>query len=305
MYFGSFAIFVHNNSINNGMVTAINPFSKQWDQIAMGLKSMTPNQNDPFVCDGDFSHYDGSMLTDFAWAILDIINNWYDDEHQGVRQILWLEIVNSRHLFNNIVYEWFGGMSSGNPLTLIINCMNNQLIHRYVFYKHHSRLLRFDDNVKLYVTGDDLAMAVSDKCKPTFNGVTIQKMMEEIGYTYTSADKTSGVVPFKRLSEITFLKRSFRYEKLLNRYLGCLDINSIIEIPLWTKNKESLAIFESNLKEFFDELSLHNEKVWNQYALKYIKAVETLAPQITCDGTLYWTRAQRLQNKLGEVLPFH
>ncbi len=299
IYFGRFMHWIHENSIKHGMVTAINPFSLQWDEIAFGLKTYDLSAN-PMVCDGDFSHYDGSMLTDVGKRILDIINEWYSDGNEEIRRVLWMEVTNSRHIFDNYIYEWHGSLASGNPITLIVNCMNNQIIHRYCFYSRHSRILKFHECVKLYVTGDDLIMAVKDEFKATFNGISVQAMMSEIGYVYTSASKDDTVVAFKRLSEATFLKRGFRFEPTLNRYVGPLDLKSILEIPLWTKKHDSYAILLQNLVEFFDELSLHSASTWEMYAPKYQRAVQLLLPGVTLDGTIAYTRAKRLASKLNQ-----
>jgi len=299
-YFGRFAQFVHLNSVSHGMVTTINPYSRRWDEIAQAVKSRSDGR-DPPVCDGDFSKFDGSMLTDFAWAILQIINEWYDDGNDRIREVLWLEVVNSRHIVNNVIYEWFGSLPSGNPLTLIINCMNNQLIHRYCFYKAFGFNLKFDDHVTLFVTGDDLLMAVSNSFKELFNGVTVKDMMLEIGYVYTSSDKTSDVVKFKKLSEVSFLKRSFRYEKARNRYIACLDITSVREIPLWSKKGDYLAVASSNVEDFLNELSLHDIDTWKKYHKQYASAIELFMPDSEVISSLHMTKRRRMDIVLGET----
>lgn len=304
MYFGAFAQWIHSNSGRNGMVTAINPFSSQWDEMAHHIRAKD-SSNDPLACDGDFKHYDASMITDFAEEILHIINSWYNDDNDDIRNMLWLELINSRHIFNNIVFEWFGALPSGHPLTLIINCMNNHLIHRYVFFTNISTTVKFSTQVLLYVTGDDVLMAVSDAYKDKFNGVVVSTLMDQIGYIYTSANKEAEIVPFKKLSEVQFLKRSFRYEPLLGRYVGPLDIDSIVEIPLWTKKNDSLAITESNINEFLDELCLHSDEVWNKYAPDFQKAVQTLFPEFSQDNRVMDSRDQRLGTKMNvEINPF-
>lgn len=303
-YFGAFMQWIHQNSIVNSMVTAINPFSTQWDNIAYNLKR-TSTARDPWVCDGDFSHYDASTLTVFAWHILDIINEWYDDGNDQIRRVLWLEIVNSRHLFNNVVYEWFGAIPSGNPFTLIFNCMNNALIHRYAFYSVIPTTVTFHKVVTIYFTGDDVLMAVIDEFKDKFNGLVVQEQMANIGYVYTSATKEDKVVPWKRLSEAQFLKRSFRFDKYLSRYVGPLDINSVTEIPLWTKKHDALSITYSNINEFFDELSLHDDSTWDMYAPDYQHAVQTLFPEFCEANGVMESRLQRFQRKMdAEILVF-
>lgn len=304
MYFGAFAMFIHTNSGKNSMVTSINPFSGSWNNIAQDLSKFSTDP-DPLVCDGDFAHFDGSLLTEFADAILDIINKWYNDGNHEIRKILWMEVTNSRHISGNIIYEWFASLISGHPLTLIINCMNNLLLHRYGFYQRHSRLVKFHKEVAIFVTGDDVIMSVSDKYKQSFNGIVVQEMMAKIGYTYTSATKDDEVVDFKPLSQAQFLKRSFRMEPLLGQYIGPLDLKTVVEIPLWTKKHDSLAITVSNITEFFDELSLHDQSVWDTWAEKYKHAIHTLFPEFYDNHLLNCNRVQRLGYKFDtELSPF-
>lgn len=304
MYFGAFTAFIHSNSIKNSMVTSINPFSESWNTIAQDLSKFDLG-NEPQVCDGDFAHFDGSMLTEFAEEILYIINKWYDDGNDEIRRILWMEVVNSRHIFGNIIYEWFASLVSGHPLTLIINCMTNLLAHRYCFYSAHPRTVKFHEVVVIKVTGDDVIMSVAQDYRHSFNGVVIEGLMRMLGYTYTSATKDDTIVPFKPLTEAQFLKRSFRFEPLLGQYIGPLDLKTVVEIPLWTKKHDSLAITISNITEFFDELCLHDQTTWDTLAEKYKYAVHTLFPEFYDNHLLNCDRIQKLSYKFDtELCPY-
>jgi len=216
-----------------------------------------------------------------------------------------LEVTNSRHIYGNVIYEWFGSLVSGHPLTLIINCMTNLLAHRYCFYSVHPKSVKFHEVVSIKVTGDDVIMSVAQAYRETFNGVVIQDLMLKLGYTYISATKDDTIVPFKRLTEAQFLKRTFRFEPLLGQYIGPLDLKTIVEIPLWTKKHDSLAITISNITEFFDELCLHDDVVWDTLGEKYKFAVHTLFPEFYDNHILNSDRIQRLSYKFDiELCPY-
>lgn len=133
---------------------------------------------------------------------------------------------------------------------------------RYCYYRlvpsiHH---FSFDTHVKLFVLGDDNIFSFSHLIKGWFNEQTIGPTMKELGLTFTPASKTSNDFLYRKLEELSFLKRGFCYEPLVSRYIGPLDRKSIDDIPLWTKKgSQRTQIFIDNVSEYLGELSLHPE----------------------------------------------
>lgn len=54
-------------------------------------------------------------------------------------------------------------------------------------------------------------------------------------FEYTAEDKSSNPPPVRPLQELTFLKRGFRFEPKVQRYVAPLALESILEMPYWTK----------------------------------------------------------------------
>lgn len=57
--------------------------------------------------------------------------------------------------------------------------------------------------------------------------------MKEFLLTYTSETKEGTVPDYRSINEVTFLKRGFRWEPRLGRYVGPLEMDTIIEMPYW------------------------------------------------------------------------
>jgi hypothetical protein len=71
-------------------------------------------------------------------------------------------------------------------------------------------------------------MSVIDGCD-WFNHTSISDVLASWGITYTMADKEAKSIPYIDISECSFLKRSWRYEKELDFFVCPLDEDSIIK----------------------------------------------------------------------------
>lgn len=276
-YFGSFVLWCQVNHTRNGFAVGANPYSTDWQDIANRLlrfgHSGTRN-----IGAGDFSKYDGSEKPAIHWPILDMINHWYSDGNDRVREVLWLEVVNSRHIHDDLVYEWVSSNSSGCPLTTLINNLYNRFTAMYVWYKGHDfslvSLYSFHDNVTYITLGDDNVFAVNPPFSHIFNEAAMASGVSDLGMTYTTETKEAVTGQLRNITEVSFLKRSFRYEPLYDRYCAPLDMTTILESPYWTKDSnDSDVIAIDNLNNSLRELALHPDPVWKEWAPKLINSL--------------------------------
>lgn len=165
--------------------------------------------------------------------------------------------------FNGDLVEFFGSNPSGQPLTVIINCLVGSLYMRFAFLRLHprqsspemTRLKDFRVYVNLVTYGDDMAAGSGASW---FNHTDIALELRKIGIVYTMADKTSESVPFLDISQITFLKRSWRYEPELDAHVAPLDEDSIHKmlttwIPSASVNEfaQAEAVIGTAVREYF------------------------------------------------------
>lgn len=288
-YFGSFSLWFAKNNIDNGCAVGLNPYSLDWNKLAAKMLSKGGTHKNKRYGAGDYKAFDGSEKARIHWAILDIIQLFYRqsaksmnaeelaqlDKECQVRHILWLEVVNSIHLVRGVLMMWINSLPSGHPLTTIINNMYNHIAMRYCWITLHSNELRsvwsFDDHVYLCTMGDDQIFAVSEERADIFTEANISKAMGELGLTYTSDTKDGVNVNLREMCDITFLKRTFRWNTDLKRWVAPLDHDTIEEICYWTKpgiNKDSIVV--DHCDSMILEWSIHGREWFNEWTPKLL-----------------------------------
>ena len=284
MYFGAFANWYTKNRILNGSAIGVNPYSKEWNFIANRMNQFGVGKSNMGA--GDYSAYDGSEKPVVHDAILSIINDWYDDGdiNRLIRTVLWAEVVNARHMNRDVFYSAVMSLPSGHPLTALINTMYNAIAFRYCWYRANenslSSLKHFTENVYTIMLGDDNIYSVSHDFQHVFNDAGLQVWMKEFGLTYTNESKTEQALDLRKLEEISFLKRKFRFEPRLSNYVAPLDIDVVLEMPYWTRKGHSVSVTESNVETSIMELALHGEDLYNTWAYKIRDAC--LANSVKC-----------------------
>lgn len=276
MYFGAFCLFLNLNWLDVAVAFSANPYSRDWHMIAQKLSQFNSSTYSKSNFAGDFGNFDGSLHVCIMYLILDIINTWYGNDSEGsrIRSILWMDIVFSRHLLKDTLYEWYGSLPSGNPLTPIINSLYNHIAHRYCWVRlTNARLIEYRYNVYLITLGDDSVGTISEKFSDRFNELAFVGPMSELGLKYTPDTKETTGNVLRPLSEVTFLKRSFRYSPELNRIVGPLNLSVILEMAYWTKRAD---LANNITKNTFDtamrELSLHGKDVFSTHSKLMIDA---------------------------------
>lgn len=273
MYFGDLVAKFMEDRILGEHAVGVNPYSEEWDTLARKLLSglnLGENPDTEAFLAGDFSKFDASQRSDILEAIGRSIIEFFDDrEHDVVRSHLWSYVTRSKHVNGRVVYQWFGKLSSGIFLTTLINCLYVGILFRLCWIKSHGgsvQCLRdFSKSVKLVAFGDDNIASVAQHARDIFNQHTLSMHMKELGHIYTSDSKDSFDSAFRSLKDITFLKRSFRYEERVGRYVAPLDLKTILEMPFWTKKEGVDQVWRDNVDNALRELSLHESTVFDNW----------------------------------------
>jgi len=165
---------------------------------------------------------------------------------------------------------------SGHALTVMINGLVNviRVITAFALTQMEGNSKRemwrccelFFEHVHLMTYGDDNAMTVKDK--PEFNHTSMQNIFTEMGITYTMADKKAASVPYINQEETTFLKRGFRFETELGKYVAPLDQASMVKmlavmIPSKVESAEqqlSQSILSCHREAFF-----HGREIFDKW----------------------------------------
>ena len=298
-YFGAFAMWYMKNKISNGSAIGVNPYSSEWNSIAKRLIAISASN----ILAGDYSKYDGSQKPLIHLLILDEINRWYNDgeENCRIRSILWMEVYNSRHIVDGVIYEWLSGLPSGHPFTIIINTIYNHIVARYVWFRSVGSHLSYNDNVYAVVQGDDITAAVSDDFKDKFSDVIFAKYALELGLTYTNETKTGELIPHRGLSEIEFLKRSFVFDERENLFIAPLKLKSILKMVDWTKRKNRDRIVADNVIIATKELALHDKATFEFYSKEIRNKFKECYPFLNTSEPLDVDFERRREQVLGTI----
>lgn len=305
-YFGSFLAWMQKNRIDNHCGVGVNPYSLEWNTIAQKLKSQN-HFGETKVGAGDYSHFDGSENEQIHLAILDIINRWYDDGESNcrIRYLLWQEIVNSKHVSGDLVYEWNGGMPSGNPATTIINCMYNEFAFRLCWCRMGLDPFLFSKYVYAIFYGDDNLFSVHPKFRDVFNEISLAKYMKDLGLEYTTELKMAATVPMRNLDEVEFLKRSFVFDKVIRRWIAPLRLDVVLEIPSWTSKTNGLQITVDNIKCSLRELALYDRDTYEIWRNNIVRAFERNVAQSSNCEEFYLSHQEMRRRTFDSDLVFH
>jgi hypothetical protein len=213
---------------------------------------------------GDYSKFDKRMAPEFIISAFEVIIAVHRAAGWSDRDLIVLRGIGEDIAYNHVDFhgaliQFYGTNPSGHPLTVIINCMVGIL---YVMYAYHECNPRksvddFWDNVRLMTYGDDNGMSISDDV-PWFNHISIAEVLGSIGVTYTTPTKEAIIEPYMKESEISFLKRTWRFDTDLNRYVAPLDEESILKsLTVWipssevSPEKQMIDIISSAVREYF------------------------------------------------------
>jgi len=89
--------------------------------------------------------------------------------------------------------------------------------------------------------------------------------MAKIGLKYTNENKSISFVKLRPIYEVSFLKRSFRFEKIVNRWVAPISLETISNELDWTKKIDSNAISKDKAMIAIRELSLHGKAKFDKH----------------------------------------
>lgn len=272
MYFGAVINDIIESRVDNEIMVGVNPFGEEWDYFARMMQRFGPD-----VVAGDFSAFDNSQTSQAIEATMQVVrsltglNSLEDDM---IMRCMAVTLSQPTHVSGSKVFEMNHGMPSGNPMTTIINSIFGMIMFRMVWLeimKEHFitpslALQAFEEHVQLAMYGDDNALNISPWAIKYFNQHTLMSSFPKLGMKYTSDQKNDLNPPVKRkLTEITFLKREFRFASSINRWVAPLDKSTILSMLDWTKKgASSEAITLDNCDNAAREWSLHGRAYYQK-----------------------------------------
>uniref|UniRef100_A0AB38ZJZ0 Non-structural polyprotein n=1 Tax=Crocidura shantungensis dicistrovirus 1 TaxID=3139513 RepID=A0AB38ZJZ0_9VIRU len=275
MYFQGGVTRLVKTRISNNVAVGVNVYSCEWTVLAQHLL-----KNKKFVA-GDFEGFDASQEREILRAAAEIIVRLCDDErlpeevrklHRKVRLVLLESLLESVHYSFDCLYAWSKALPSGHFLTAIINSLFVNIVLCLAFINTCSlsvseSIKTFFDEFSLITYGDDHVIGVPDAHVDRFNQQTLPELLRPIGMKYTMEEKDRVVdAPFRRIDEVSFIKRKFSYNATMDRWFAPLDMESILDCLNWQKSGTDGPLNISvNVEWALRELSLHPESQWEHY----------------------------------------
>jgi hypothetical protein len=265
-------LYQENREIFEG-APGLNCHSKEWDSLLRHMVHKLIERGYTLeeavrlarAVAGDYSQFDkGMMATFIVWAywIIACIHERYGCSEKHVKIIKGIGYTTAYAFvnFNGDLMQFFNSNPSGHPLTVVINGIVNSIYMRLAYGDLNPegfKLDTFKRDVTLMTYGDDNMMVITPGCD-WFNHTSIQNKLAEYGIGYTMADKEAESVPFITMLEVSFLKRTFRYDEDLGYYTAPLEhesINKMLTVQLRSKSicaeAQSVAAIHSAIREYF------------------------------------------------------
>lgn len=261
--------------------------SEQWVNLR---KYLTTFGTETSVA-GDYAEYDKRMfalmiLAAFQAIDLILVAAGWDETDRLVVRCIANDIAYPYVDFQGDLVQFFGSNPSGQPLTVIINCIVNSLYCRIAFLilnpKHE--VSSFRQTVKLMTYGDDNAMNVNPVAQ-WFNHTSIAMALASIGVTYTMADKEAVSRPYINFSEVSFLKRKWKWDDDASTWLAPLEWASIEKMLTMCVASESIA----PQAHAVEVITAAQSESWQHGRAVFEETTEKLRRIVHKAGLMNWT----------------
>lgn len=234
--------------------------SLEWEQIKHYLCQF----GEDTMIAGDYKKFDKRMPANVILTAFDIIIDMcqragYDKEDINVIRGIAYDTAFPTVDFNGDLIEFYGSNPSGHALTVTINGIVNPIYMRYTYIilRPVDEKRDFKQLVALMTYGDDNAMGVSSEA-PWFNHTAIQTVLGEADIVYTMAEKGAVSRPYINLSEVSFLKRTWRFDEDIGAIVAPLDHSSIVKMLTMCVYKKNIsrechaiAVISTAIREYF------------------------------------------------------
>lgn len=238
-----YALMVEHRDIF-GTKVGINMHSEEAGEMYDSLVNFSP-----LIMEGDYGGYDTSMPIGVGLMANTVVENClkhlgYNDYSLNiVRGIMSDNLFPTLSMEGNLIVA-AGFQPSGKYATAEDNSLRGLILLSFAYMtmctpigEGHSHNLTTEYGVsdffkylKPVTYGDDMLCSVKSELSEFFNNITYSKFVEEVyGMEFTTADKTAHSSRFIEPEKMSFLKRSFRFNEMLDRKVALLDIDSLVK----------------------------------------------------------------------------
>lgn len=308
--FGGYVAMWQAGRIVNGSAIGVNPYSQEWDVIARILFS------EGHVFDGDVKGWNQCTPSGLFMGQILSIARWGGQDNFVCRMTAGQEFVYAKRLVPcppppprhlqvkhgfdarnpdlwltcpmARVIEPASGMPQGHLCTATFNtggkCALIDIGYSAVIGEVNFQ--RLNKEIGKIALGDD---HVVRSTHDGFNALRYNNFLKCLGVSYTDASKCEVSAMWTHPIDVTFLKRKFRYEEKVERFVAPLQINSIARSLHWCGPKTSRSELSERSKMALLEASLHDEKTYEDFYSKLDQAWQHVAPRFAPPWTPHYS----------------
>jgi hypothetical protein len=240
MYLGPIRAFLLRIPEISKCFGQINSSSIQWDELAKYLKFDDLTWK---IIDEDFSKFDvchRTLIKHVALLFYKLGLYLYKDKDAASMAYYCIYILLVQ-LFKHgcDIALKTAGMPSGYDATLIINSMVNLILSVYCWtcLIVEKKAIDYFEFVKAATVGDDNVSAVHALYANRFNVLTMEPFLVALGYKVTNGNKSASLSAFIKREDVRFLKRCFRYDQEIKRYMPAIEEDTIWKMLSFWENK--------------------------------------------------------------------
>lgn len=257
-YFGKFVESVIQQRSFNQVMVGINPV-KEWPVMYENLVKGK-------IFAGDVAKWDKGMVPEFQRTLFDAIMDKYVGSNPKVAALVLECLIHSIVVMLDDLYITTHSLASGHFLTAIFNSLINRMYTAGWYYRSLSesgkkpQVHEFFKDVVDYVYGDDKLNSVKKHHK-LLNAITMRDYFESLGLGFTDASKKPIEAPFQDISEVSFLKRSFKFHNLLGKIVCPLELEVLQSGLSWVDYTKDIAlVMDSKIDNYQREIFLHTDR---------------------------------------------
>jgi hypothetical protein len=255
---GNLMKHIVDNRWENGICIGFNPYV-DFDRLYKELAHLN-------CFDGDFGNWDGGCNPLIQDMVNDVVFSRYKGNHKEMLRVILDSIVRNFVLMKDALYLTTHSMPSGSWVTALFNSLINRSLTAICYYRNCKRLgitpkLLPCLSIRDFVIGDDKIVGVPKCLKDVVNAFTMKELAESLNMRYTDGTKGEITSAFKPLNECVFVKRNFRYHTRLNKMVGALSLQTLMNTVLWyDQTRDASEVMDGKFTVLQFESYLHERQ---------------------------------------------
>lgn len=229
-YFLPIARFLSLCPLTSEVAVGINAFSPQWEELMAYAEKFA---SDGRVLALDHSKYDvrmNSQITYTVWQLfIEIAKELdYPADALAIMSTMVTDIIHPLLDYNGTLMMAYNMNTSGNNMTVDVNCVANSLYIRMGFFSACPEVKDFRSAVAITTYGDDLKGSVELGFRSRFNFHVLKEFLAAHGMKITEPSKSDEAHDDMDVEDADFLKRKSNYIPEIGVSIGALDKESML-----------------------------------------------------------------------------